>query len=93
MDEVGVIAAVDKDKLAEARGGLIMLEDEKEPLSPGRVIIRVDERYFRPTEVVSLLGDASKAKRVLGWEPTVSFAQLTSEMVQADLAEARRELL
>ncbi len=93
LDEVGEVASVDADKLAEARGGLLILEDEKEPLSPGRVIIRVDERYFRPTEVVSLLGDASKAKQVLGWRPTISFEQLTSEMVQADLAEAHRELL
>jgi GDPmannose 4,6-dehydratase len=43
--------------------------------------------------VVSLLGDASKAKRVLGWEPSVSFSQLASEMALADLTEARRELL
>ena len=43
--------------------------------------------------MVSLLGDASKAKQVLGWQPTISFGQLTSEMVQADLAEAHRELL
>ncbi len=93
LDEVGTVAAIDQDRLGDARNGLLLLDDEKEPLSPGRVIIRVDERYFRPTEVVSLLGDASKAKRVLGWEPAVSFSQLTSEMVQADLAEARRELL
>jgi GDPmannose 4,6-dehydratase len=55
-------------------------------------VVRVDHRYFRPTEVVSLLGDAGKARRVLGWEPQVSFAELASEMVRADLAEARREV-
>jgi GDPmannose 4,6-dehydratase len=94
LDEVGVIAALDKAKLAEARDGVVVPVGPKgELLTPGRVVVRVDERYFRPTEVVSLLGDASKAKRVLGWEPTVSFSQLASEMVLADLTEARRELL
>jgi len=93
LEEVGVVASVDVDKLAKARDGLLVLDDEKEPLAKGRVIIRVDERYFRPTEVVSLLGDPSKAKRVLGWQPTVSFEQLATEMIQADLAEARKELL
>jgi GDPmannose 4,6-dehydratase len=94
LSEVGVIAAVDEAKLAEVRDGVAAPAGAKgEPLTPGRTVVRVDERYFRPTEVVSLLGDASKAKRVLGWEPTVSFSQLASEMVQADLTEARRELL
>ncbi len=93
LDEVGVVATLDEQKLADARNGLMLLDDDKEPLAPGRVVIRVDERYFRPTEVVSLLGDASKAKRVLGWEPAVTLAELASEMAQADLAEARRELL
>ena len=75
LDEVGVVASVDAAKLAEARNGVATPAGRAaEPLAPGRVVIRVDERYFRPTEVVSLLGDASKAKRVLGWEPTVTFA-------------------
>jgi GDPmannose 4,6-dehydratase len=94
LDEVGVVAAVDEAKLASAREGVALPAGGKaEPLTPGKVVIRVDERYFRPTEVVSLLGDASKAKRVLGWEPTVTLEQLASEMVLADLAEARRELV
>jgi len=57
----------------------------------GDVIIRIDPRYFRPTEVATLLGDASKAKRKLGWEPRISFAQLVEEMVTEDLAEAQRD--
>jgi GDPmannose 4,6-dehydratase len=95
LDEIGVIAAVDEAKLSKARQGVTLPAADKnsEPLAPGRVVIRVDERYFRPTEVVSLLGDASKAKRVLGWEPTITLEQLASEMVVADLAEARRELV
>jgi GDPmannose 4,6-dehydratase len=56
-----------------------------------RVVVRVDPRYYRPTEVDSLLGDASKARRVLGWEPQVTFEALVTEMMQADLALARRD--
>lgn len=59
----------------------------------GRVIVRVDPRYFRPTEVDSLLGDASKARRVLGWAPEVSFEELVREMAAADLESAKREAL
>jgi GDPmannose 4,6-dehydratase len=98
LDEVGVVSAVDSTRLATARNGAKAAAAatpaagrEDETAVPGRVLVRVDHRYFRPTEVVSLLGDAGKAKRVLGWEPTVSFSELAKEMVQADLAEARRE--
>lgn len=55
--------------------------------------IRVDRRYLRPTEVNCLQGDASKARRVLGWAPTVSFEALTRMMTLADLERARREKL
>jgi GDPmannose 4,6-dehydratase len=57
----------------------------------GRVLIEVDPVYFRPTEVDVLLGDASKARRELGWQPQVSFAQLVDLMTDADLALAERE--
>ena len=53
--------------------------------STGKVIVRIDPRYFRPTEVGYLCGDASKAKRVLGWEPKTRFEALVEEMVSADL--------
>ncbi len=56
----------------------------------GDVIIRVDHRYFRPTEVDSLLGDASKAKNKLNWEPKISFEDMCSEMIEADLKQAKR---
>jgi GDPmannose 4,6-dehydratase len=59
----------------------------------GRCIIAVDPRYFRPTEVEDLLGDASKARRQLGWQPRVSFHELVAEMVQHDLQLAREEQL
>jgi len=60
---------------------------------PGTVIVRVDPRYFRPTEVETLLGDAAKAKKTLGWEPKISFAELVEEMVRYDLENARRDHL
>ena len=58
-----------------------------------RVIVRVDRRYYRPAEVDTLLGDPTKAKLKLGWEPKVTFPELVSEMVRADLEAARRDEL
>jgi GDPmannose 4,6-dehydratase len=57
----------------------------------GKVLVEIDPRYFRPTEVDSLLGDASKARQKLGWRHKVSFAQLVEEMVDADLKVVRNE--
>lgn len=59
----------------------------------GACLIAIDPRYFRPTEVDSLLGDASKAQEKLGWQSKTTFAQLVDEMVQSDLRAAERELL
>ena len=59
----------------------------------GKCIVRVDPRYFRPTEVETLLGDASKAKNKLGWTPKISFDELVSEMVREDLKSAERDEL
>jgi GDPmannose 4,6-dehydratase len=59
----------------------------------GKVVVRIDPRYYRPTEVDSLLGDAGKARRQLGWKPRTTFAALVAEMVAADLAVAQRDLL
>jgi GDPmannose 4,6-dehydratase len=58
-----------------------------------RTIVRVDPRYYRPTEVETLLGDASKAKEKLGWVPKISFAELVAEMVREDLKSAERDEL
>ncbi|RMF87663.1 MAG: GDP-mannose 4,6-dehydratase [Nitrospirae bacterium] len=55
-----------------------------------RVVVRIDPRYFRPTEVDLLIGDASKAKRLLGWEPQTTFRDLVRKMVAHDLDEAKR---
>ena len=57
----------------------------------GQEIVRVDPVYFRPAEVESLLGDASRARAALGWSPKISFGELVAEMADADLALARRE--
>jgi GDPmannose 4,6-dehydratase len=57
----------------------------------GRTIVQIDPRYYRPTEVDALLGDASKARSKLGWRPQISFDALVKEMVDADLALARRD--
>jgi GDPmannose 4,6-dehydratase len=59
----------------------------------GKVVVKIDARYFRPTEVESLLGDATKARQKLGWKAETSFAELVSEMVGADLEAARRDAL
>jgi len=58
-----------------------------------KVVVRVDPRYFRPTEVDTLLGDASKAHRVLGWKPELTFAQLVAEMVNEDMDHAERDAI
>jgi len=59
----------------------------------GRTVVRVDPRYFRPTEVETLLGDATKARQRLGWTAEVSFAELVAEMVAEDLETAKRDAL
>jgi len=57
----------------------------------GRVLVEIDPRYFRPTEVEQLLGDPSKARQKLGWRHKVTFEQLVAEMVDADLETVRGE--
>jgi GDPmannose 4,6-dehydratase len=59
----------------------------------GESLVKIDPRYFRPTEVDFLLGDAGKAKRNLGWEPRISFGELVKMMVREDLREAERDQL
>jgi GDPmannose 4,6-dehydratase len=80
--EIGIVTAVEKT------GGELRAK-----CKPGDVIVRVDPRYFRPTEVETLLGDPTKAKAKLGWVPTTTFEQLVTEMVEADYTSARRDSL
>ena len=67
--------------------------DERALDAKGRTVVAVDPRYFRPTEVQTLLGDAGKARRQLGWTPKISFGELVREMVQEDLKKAERDEL
>jgi GDPmannose 4,6-dehydratase len=59
----------------------------------GKAIIRIDPRYFRPTEVETLLGDPSKAKQKLGWEPEITAQEMCAEMVAHDLTQANQYAL
>ena len=76
VDEVGIVDTIQR---------------QSESLTDwiGKPIVKVDERYFRPAEVETLLGDASKAKKILGWQPKISFDQLVSEMVDSDIEDLK----
>jgi GDPmannose 4,6-dehydratase len=67
--------------------------EEKGLDQDGKVIVSVDPRYYRPTEVETLLGDASKAKKELGWAPRITFRELVKEMVEADVNAAAKDAL
>jgi len=88
IEEKGIVSRVDPEKQAAA-------DHERQPVpnafKPGQVVVRIDPRYFRPTEVDMLLGDPRKAREKLGWEPKITFNELVAEMVQHDLEEARRD--
>jgi len=63
------------------------------PLKIGDVVIKIDPRYYRPTEVETLLGDATKAKEKLGWEPKITFEQMVEEMIEEDMTLAKKDQL
>jgi len=67
-------------------------QEEGVDAESGDVLVKVDERYFRPTEVNALCGDAAKAERVLGWKPKISFSDMVREMVRTDLENLKQEL-
>jgi GDPmannose 4,6-dehydratase len=79
VDETATVAAI---KGANAHG-----------LKVGDVVVKIDSRYFRPTEVETLLGDPSKAKAKLGWTPEITVQQMCAEMVATDLEEAKKHAL
>jgi GDPmannose 4,6-dehydratase len=79
VDEIGTVTSVDTITYPN--------------ISLGQVIVRVDSRYFRPTEVETLLGDPSKAKAALGWEPETTLDEMVTEMMEYDLVESKKELL
>jgi GDPmannose 4,6-dehydratase len=82
VEEKGYVKDIDRTGLGE-----------QSRIREGDVVAEIDTRYFRPTEVDSLLGDASKARERLGWEPKVSFSEMVSEMVREDLNLASRDRL
>ena len=59
----------------------------------GKVVVKIDQRYFRPTEVEQLLGDSSKARKELKWKPKITLNQLVVEMIEKDSNEAKKESL
>merc|ERR1711920_918768 len=72
------------------RGG--GLEEEGIDAKTGQVLVQVSPKYFRPTEVETLLGDPAKAKKVLGWQPQISFKDLVHEMMEYDMKQCGLEL-
>jgi len=78
-DEAGCVKSVDGSGVTK--------------VAQGQTIVRIDRRYFRPAEVDTLLGDATKARSRLGWAPEVSFQELVAEMVRDDLRAAQRDAL
>jgi GDPmannose 4,6-dehydratase len=81
-NEKGIIDNIDKEKVEE------LLQDCKTPLKIGDIVIEVDPVYFRPTEVELLVGDPTKAKEKLNWQPKVKFKELVKIMIENDLALA-----
>jgi GDPmannose 4,6-dehydratase len=79
VDEVAIVASITGDKATL--------------LKPGQVVVRIDPRYFRPTEVETLLGDPTKAKEKLGWVPEITAQEMCAEMVTHDYEEAKRHSL
>ena len=77
VDEKGIVASAPADSAVK----------------PGQVLVAIDPRYFRPAEVETLLGDPTKAREKLGWTPAITFEEMVSEMVRADLKTAQRDAL
>ena len=96
VDEKGIVKEINEEKLKEAlkNAGIenqSVIENAKKLI--GKDIINVDPKYFRPTEVDLLLGDATKAREKLGWEPKITLEEMTKEMVESDLKENYQELI
>ncbi len=92
-EELGVTLRFEGKGVAET-ATVVAIEGDKAPgLKVGDVVVKIDPRYFRPTEVETLLGDPSKAKAKLGWTPEITVEQMCAEMVAFDLKEARKHAL
>lgn len=86
VEEKGAVAAIDHSKFLNITG-------KESPVSIGDILVVVDPYYFRPTEVELLIGDATKARSVLNWEPKYTLSEMIAEMVQADVLHVRKELV
>ncbi|MBW0158288.1 GDP-mannose 4,6-dehydratase [Sedimentimonas flavescens] len=91
--ELGVALRFEGDGVDEVAVVERVTSNMAPALRPGHVVMRIDPRYFRPAEVETLLGDASKAREKLEWQPEVSARQICAEMVAEDLRAARRQRL
>ena len=87
VDEKGIVDEIDPSLLVTE----LPIKHGMNRLKPGQTVVSVDPRYFRPTEVDTLLGDPTKAQEKLGWTPEISFGEMITEMVKHDLMEAARE--
>ncbi|MBQ3059239.1 MAG: GDP-mannose 4,6-dehydratase [Desulfovibrio sp.] len=90
VEETGIVASVDAAQLHKAAGNR---HDLGCRVKTGDVIVQIDPRYFRPTEVETLLGDPGKAAEKLGWQPRVSFEDMVAEMTREDLALSMRDMV
>ena len=88
--ELGIELEFNGAGLGETATVRRVTSDRAPSVKPGDVILRVDERYFRPAEVSTLLGDAQKARKTLGWRPKTTARQLCAEMIEEDIKTARR---
>ena len=91
--ELGITLAFEGQGAHERAVVQAVAGDKAPAVKPGDVIVQVDPRYFRPAEVETLLGDASRAKSDLGWIPEITLAQMIKEMVENDLSDSRRQAL
>ena len=91
--ELGLELEFDGNGIDEVARVASIVDDKAPAISVGDIVMRINPRYFRPTEVDSLLGDATKAKEKLGWVPEVTAQQVCAEMVAEDYEAARRESL
>jgi GDPmannose 4,6-dehydratase len=92
-EELGVTLKFEGNGVDETASVVAIKGDKAPGLKVGDVVVKIDPRYFRPTEVETLLGDPSKAKAKLGWTPEITVQQMCAEMVDADLDEARKHAL
>ncbi len=92
-EELGVTLKFEGEGVNETATVAALNGDKAPGLKVGDVVVKIDPRYFRPTEVETLLGDPSKAKAQLGWTPEITVQQMCSEMVATDLEEAKKHAL